>query len=736
MDKERRSVNCDQGSDKSARVASSRAKWTPSSKFNKILSNIERSILNQFTHHSNGTNDGASDAKNSRHKHRCNKTTSATRHQSRPPQVERDDDNSSKLTAAQTASSGKRTDDQQPVMKGSHSHSQVTSTSNNTKIKLHSNEDTSGRAKMTVNKNQQRHVFAALQNINVANPRLSIPPPHANDEARNQRHKLLFDGTVALSGQSYDADTRVALPPTDQRTSKTNSRLDELGNKSDIIRSNCSPASSAKSLPTLSVNSAPRSQSIANDDEESGFATYQSRRSLFLNDTISNDIKGKHQDKGTSNMILLHSNNTPTGTRSYNHAAINQTRSQDRQNFQVNPNYTNQFRSVPTQITNTQQLLTSNQVPISSVEQVPNSNFFTSNNFANQQISLSHFNNRQNQFYGMLGPSGTLPHIFPSESDQQIYVNAPPKPRRYQFYDPTNHQSVHPGPVNPLSISSSSGPTNPVISVSHGDAKQFLHQQPMTIHRLGYNQALQRPPVPLHSSQQHYGIPYQPYQQQKAVANPDEPLESSRLLQPSGVNSQQRPINLPYTLTKSKSSLEACDLVKFKLDKFNGENRVMQQRYNTMSTNQPPQVPPPPAYLINCSRFNIMNQYPATIYPPQPATAQIAQNNLHRSRSVTHLSDFATRQDDQNIRILPINARSDPNTRYLQSSSLSTTNLEFIGQADNHYSFQQGQSVENPNRLLQHFTSKYIAWRLHQLIVNCTLTFRVTLSCRSCSKSK
>lgn len=561
------------------------AKWSSGSKFNKILNNIERSILAQF---GGASSNNSSDPLPERHHHRQHRNnhdslaaqsnTSGGLDQVSPP-------TKIKSTTATKSANNKlklNSSNQSAGTQRDAAHHQAIQTMDRVTSELQQRGEGGSKSatlaastsqpmpanrngKMILNKYQQQIASAMQTNKNLpssatsagkqsgggtvssySHNRLSIPPPHANDEARNQNHRFLlgcpstqssdFNSTNDQMASIYDQG-RVA-PPISKHSATVTDHQSSL-----FYHNSASPASSAQSLPVTKTGipqpTQNRSRINATDDEESGFCTYRSRRAAMnvppSANRFSNDV-----GKPENNMIFFQANQpSPMGNLTNinaNTLSLQQQQYQ-RQQQMFHQNNLLQSRLMQQQsMNNTQQQQQLNQVPISQGVMYN----------SNMKVQYHQNANRQGDFrnptYGSYGHLGPVPYPQVSLQQQhppqplydgQIYANAPPKPRRYQYYDPSlnfnrNSTGITKAPIYP---------PNP--------ATQIIG--PRVVATPGYQ----------YSSQQ---VP-QLYNQQR-----NELINASGSHVPYGPQRQLPMLPPPSTLTKSKSSLDVADISRFKQD--------------------------------------------------------------------------------------------------------------------------------------------------------------------------
>lgn len=695
-----------------------------SSKFNRILNNLERSILSQFSNQHNVNNNSRTTKpiKSSHSSTSKSHQTSSSANIMTPISIP--------IAANLQSQTKKRCNNAQQVQKDS--HPTTAATASREKITFQVNKMDSQRqqqkpskSKMILNKYQQQIVSTMCSNQLLVNNKLSIPPPHANDEARNQNHRLLFGGadtsTKNNNQSSHDTDNR----PSSSIRSSANKKADDMSNKIHEVtqlRSNSSPASSAVSLPAIPSkpgsqyhNSNKRSikglnSNLLDVDDESGFFTYQSQRSLLTKATTNNQelTDGESQNKKSQNnsMILVPTTQVPLGKIDFNMVSPQQ---QYLYNYQTQPNphhNQNHHQQLPQQSMNTQQqqLVAGNQVPIISLDSmnhphISNNNQQLLNHMTNTQHpqGLNQFNNHR-QLYASYGAPLTnvtvssntlLPYVGAHfDQEQQIYANAPPKPRRYQYYDP-NQSMFSPALVATQTQNLPSMSNNATILVKQPYSNQrILTQQHQANHPIYTNASyLQAPRL---------------YQQQMVQGNHQQEnnnLQEQHHRQQLQINYpyiQHRHLGIPSTMTKSKSNLDARDLLRFKQsDRQLADSDV--NRSNTLRPGNHQQ-------LIYGSRYDGLNSYhnaPLQLSAQQPVgmSNYIQNSNLQRSKSVSHLlADYNNYLTNCNQPHDLINDCRQTSTapKFISVSSASTNNLNFVGLVP-----VSGQQVSQVNQFVK-----------------------------------
>lgn len=768
---------------------------SPSSKFNRIFSNLERSILSQFNGNTNNN---------------ANATTATTTTNSQCGNRLKFSASAANLPSqAQSKSSTNSSPNNK--FKVQNDSLQTASTSDR-RIALHQqkqmkSEPTTTKVKTTLNKYQQQIVSTMRQNqhhlllnaagshnINNTN-KLSIPPPHANDEARNQSHRLLFGAPPASASQEQsDSVNRTSLvvgssatlrPSKRHTTTRVGDiiRLDDaLASGDSTTRASSSPASSAKSLPTTIIassnkssgsqecnsnsNSSNKESKTNKEDEESGFSTYQSNRSLIANShsiTSTGDKSSKQQSSSNhSNMIIMQTQTQVSPLISgpcINFNNGNATLVPQKMMYGYYPTQVSQ------QSMNTQQhqlVGASNQVPImSTLDQTVATNNCYTNNQSNllqqqQQINhhhhnhqpmrlsqnnhfndLQHHQNQQPPFGSLYSGSMTVPmqstqHHQPVASNldanvtggQEIYANAPPKPRRYQYYDTTatfgqprfaHHQLMLAPQMLPAKPATMITTTTTAALPTGNNANSFYqHQQ---YNRQNYPQQPQMPNQQPIYNISYLQVPNNLYQQQLQQHQPSARANNGALLmnnnQYNGFQHRPAPPLPPGQagwLTKSKSSLETCDLMRYKLNKSSPID-TQQQAHSNASHCVPQLYNQQQHQQIYGSRFDNSNSqqqqqqqqhYPVSNHHQQ---SHFAQSNLQRSKSVTQLvPDYehqrATNQQAQQQRdlLLADSRRTINGAKFL--SSASTTNLNVAGLYNEQNQFanfsSQTQQLQQP----------------------------------------
>lgn len=756
-------------------------KWASSSKFNRILGNIERSIINQFA--------GSNSSSNNDHHKSCGnkingKNKQTANQKCKPP--------SSHTIGNALKSNQNKKAFEQVVQKDPHQiaakiankitlqakSNSATNSANSTRggaeLSTTNNSKTNGN-KTTLNKYQQQIVSTMRSNQLLVNNKLSIPPPHANDEARNQNHRILF-GSSATAIQTFDtknSEQHISNPQIQHTNNSSRFRTSVEVDHSkqvnkletnyiiqrqqqDALGSNSSPASSARSLPTLTTkplgsqplsshtnnNTTTTNNTSKDDEEESGFPNYQSRRSLISTTRSVQDysLNCEQIQNKPNNMIPMQINQVPIGL------PLNYNQQPMYKSATLMPNYHQQqdphkvkHWQHQQQVITTQNYLNSNnhhhqqlvgagnQVPILTADTSNNNNpltrytnntnpqlhQFTSTSNNNAQTFNQPFsdNQQQQQLYVLYCPTSiAIVPISSVDNGQQIYANAPPKPRRYQYYD--SYQTTHSIPHLTTTSTTSSASANsiqppPVITVSNGNNPQLLRHQPQQLvfsHPNNFRQSLSHinQQVQHHHQQQQQRIKtLQPSYNTSYVQLPNahqglglkahDPSidQTSQSMHYNGSYFKQQPPPRP-TLIKSKSNLDAAELMKFKLDKSFYQQQSQTNTLHIQSNRQP----------IYCSQYDINHRFPDLATQHTPFN-YVPQSNLQRSKSVSHLAPEYNSQiinqsnqhrptDTLLVESLPTYERKHPSV-----SSASTTNLNYIGLVQS-----ESRQFEQPSRVL------------------------------------
>lgn len=600
-----------------------------------------------------------------------------------------------------------------------------------------------GGNRTTLNKYQQQIVSTMRSNPLLVNNKLSIPPPHANDEARNQNHRILFGAPT--NHQTYDTtnDSDLVFNAQTDNKLRTSVEIDHSGKQSkldsnrqqDSLRPNSSPASSARSLPTLTTKSSGSQQSsshISNritatskdDEEESGFTNYRSRRSLVstarsVQDYPTNTEPPQQNKNKPNNMLPMQINQVPINAHSL---SFNQhlCKSTNLIPYSQDSHHTQAIKWQPTtQAINTQnylhhhnhnqqQIVGGNQVPIITAD-TGNTTRYTNNphQFANGNNNSQKFNQfsdhhqqqqHQQQLYVLYCPTSfAIVPINSVDSGQQIYANAPPKPRRYQYYDSYQTHSIPHTVTSTAHSTSTSLPPPPVITVSDGNPlvchpQQQQQPQPQMFNHHDYRQSLshihqqqmqqQQQQQRIKSLQPTHNISYMQLQnahQNLSITNQD-PLmnQAGQSMQYNGSYLHPQLPNI-QPLTKSKSNLDAADLMKFRLDRlpFNQASRA--NTLHIQSNRQP----------IYCSQLDINHRFPDLAQ--QSTSYNYPQSsNLQRSKSVSHLVPEYDPNQTNHQQQQQQSQRDQTNNLFVESlstserklpsvSSASTTNLNYVG---------------------------------------------------------
>lgn len=665
-------------------------RWNSGSKFNTILNNLEKTILNQF-HSQQQTQVNRTKTCNQKAKQNAIQTSVRQKLNSLSSNLNTSTSQIKKVEHIKTSSY-----QQQQVQDDTTSASKATIASNDqkgfsNKVTLQSKNETSIKKRnTTLNKYQQQIVSTLRSSQNLLNNKLSIPPPHATNEARNENHRILF-GSISQQtpNQSETTSDLINRNVTDAaNTSKVPSRnsngpiqIADYSLNETRMPPNLSPASSAKSLPNLALKSVGsqlnKLNECENDAKDSGFPTYRSRRSLLLNQpsqtnqpSPTSNISYELKSPSTQNMLqpnqqLMHS---PSQPFSHIHNVDNTTSM-----TRMQPMFNTQTTSS-----------NSNQVPIMLLD--PNRGYINATSMStvgeNHQKFDQHNNYPHNvyNFYVPNRQSLTKNFIDPG---QQIYANAPPKPRRYQYYDQNQM------PMNQMYQAHNVMP-NQVNGQPNGSARYFPQFQ-MSPYPINSQHMIQAKPL---NDQSNFGQIV--YNQHNFATNNSQlfPHEiQKKNLQPNRPNyqhSSHTQVSDPMqpVLIRSKSSLEACELLRYKSEK---------QLYS--NNDQPP---------------NYLQRYPSYSQSHHPHLnyrdsvhhgigSSFNSNNLSRSKSVSHLaarpSDQATQNDLENRYSLTTDHKP------MTVSSASTTNLNYIGlNPTNHLNSRINQTLVtqySPNKQTQ-----------------------------------
>ena len=695
--------------DAGARSRSSR--WNSSSTFNRILGNIERSIKGQFSvDKDNDNNYNSKIRKNSRQQVR---------------------DRFELISGPSLRGDAGRKNKSQRETK---TESRITSSSSSSSSRAFTNKSTGGETlgKMTPNKKEDQPTSMIYQTHMMASSKLSIPPPHANDEARNynlfistnvnrnnESTPLLGFDSSTCSSSSHDVN-QLGGQICDRRPLGASNNATIIDNRQlkngNYLSSGSSPASSARSLPNApafppshsdrSHHQTSGSQTQSNtkrnnndDSEESGFSTYQSRRSLQaqtaqmysqkLNST--NQQAGDHNKENNmfanyprsylSSTIMEHDGGMSNGRANvqqqqngnhlfpHSQASLMRNQNFDRDQLPYLTTQQHNLRAINNvhliqndiskQVPIHPQLspITSNNINFSGP---PNQRFSTMGRSVPQHQrssivpnSTSNLDNQRQNFIGLPASIDT------EQQQQQIYANAPPKPRRYLYYDNTttyNHNMM----MNQLAARLDNG----------------VH--PRQQQQMGRPQ----PSLPSKLNQSHYNLNSQP-------SVPSLFQEKSQLLDSYQNNRDATrangsflfPMQQHQPMLKSKSSLDPSDIVKFRQNRRASEQTNEQQIYCSRPStiiHASSQVHSKPQNDLARNHFSQLS------FNPQPG------GNLARSKSVTHLlpeSDGLQLSNTHDIPSRMLNcfrtenmARPEQSLRNLPAkSSASTTQLNLIG---------------------------------------------------------
>lgn len=721
-----------------------------SSKFNRILNNLERSILNQF-----GNQQHSATSNNNKSSRVTNKPAKGS-HSTPQSSSSANGLTSINLPAAAVLQSqtNKRCNnnavqqvqkDARPTTTTAAARERITF-QEAAKADLQRQQQKPSNSKMILNKYQQQIVSTMRSNQLLVNNKLSIPPPHANDEARNQNHRLLFGaGDSSAQNNRQLHDTGDCNWVSSSSRSSANKKADTIGNKMcevSQLRSNSSPASSAVSLPAIPLKPGSqynhnnsnnkqsikeRDSSLTDADDESGFFTYQSQRSLssaktaatnqdasILTNANANELQNK-TPQGSGSMILVpNTTQVPLGPVDYNMVSPQQ---QFLYNYHTQPiqhlNHNHPTHSQQSMNTQQQQLVASNQVPIISLGSRSHSYTSNDNNSSQQMNHVANNMRGSNQQYNdrhrlysssycapapnvTVSPNTLLPYVGgPFDQSQQIYANAPPKPRRYQYYD--SNQSMFPAAMM--------AGTSQNLSTMSNNPSVHLIKQPFSNQRIMANQHQQQQQInhPIYNSS-YIQVPSL-YQQRIVQQNNQQPANNQlqqhrQLLQINNpyVQHNQHAM-MPSAITKSKSSLDARDLMRFKQSTGRQVVGGDSNRSNTLrlSHQQPHQQ------LIYGSRYEGLNGYPSASMHmsnqhPVALSSYSQSNHLQRSKSVSHLladyNGYLANNPQQDLIIDRRQATAAP--KFLSVSSASTNNLNYVGLMP-----VSAQQVSQPNQFVK-----------------------------------
>lgn len=638
-------------------------KWNSGSKFNLILNNLEKTILNQFhsSQHQTGkptTQDTLKAKQNAiksgvRQKFNSLSSSFIQQHDNMS-QIKRQHQQSDKLSTEQQVQANTNTDNNQR-------------NALNRVALQSSNNDNINKRNTTLNKYQQRIVSTLRSSQNLLNTKLSIPPPHASDEARHENHRLLFGGIT----NDANLTSSNGIGDDVKNSSTQANKLAQAKPAFEPVptqRASLSPASSAKSLPNLTLKTGEVNQrkelTSHGTDEESGFATYQSRRSLI----IRNSTAIEHPEVANRGPGEYKSLTGLNSQRQHNQMFVNTIASHQSTPF---PYSTSQHLNNTTSMTERQALYNnqtiatqnSNQVPISSLssrDSLPRASNIISN--TNQRLKREQYDDRHLAMQNFYNPHGPVPSGGYIDSGQQIYANAPPKPRRYQYYDHSQMnfpQMMHfsQAPVtSPLSIMPNGGAgytqlplIQPFLTPGNRQVAPRQLDDGLALGQIAYDQRIMTYAGP-------NSIAHNNLIQKHSIQNPNRNMEFQ-----SGPS-----VPFQYVM-RSKSSLEACDLLRYKTDK---------QRFPDPPTfidypSYPQQAP------LNYHNLPENNWTGCSQGPWQAMQNELhPMSSLNRSKSVSHLAPMNV----MNYHQLAENRNSSiVDTKFVPISSASTTNLNLIG---------------------------------------------------------
>lgn len=658
---------------------------------------------------------------------------------------------------------------------------------------------------------------------------LTIPPPHATDEARIENHRMIFGNSVANSSSlslldsvdskdkntmgnvttnlatvaghstknilhhnNSDGSNTIQQKPTKSQMNPDphsvslfpNHYTPNAQHDTSNLRPNTSPTSSAISLPNListqkqqnnlqgsqqsllhnlhnqnsnnNINTRPFGQNHQtssinendDDDEESGFATYQSNRQLVsqrsnLNPTPRStppQIPSRTNHSSTTAGELRRSMNSYQQLQQFNRQQqqqlTNQTLKANQMNQQIQHNniygYHNATMQASTAIQSHQQLALQSQTNSKNIVSMmgqPN-NGFNNPYLGPQNMTIA--SNVVDQFaqgFTFHESSRSQPSSIVDATNQQIYANAPPKPRRYQYYDPNRR-------IFPNILPHASGPSYSPITItdSSGQTIQYTQAQPQ-LHQGLYIQDSQQQMVPTQFNPMQQNQQISQHHQQQMINNPPSlvdqingPQNVQRSIadvhlqrqQPQQQLTQFRPqFQPPHALVKSKSSLDTNDVLRYKLvrqpqplNTVRDDTAVTSHQrypehlnaYNLYAENLNNMQNVPSQIQYNLDNNNVHRQL-TTQYPGQYLDLNM-QSNLSRSKSVTHLSGdmSAAPQSIRNTgpyfgeyrHSLILNQRPP-----MPVSSASVTRLNYIGQNLNPSNLlvQQQQQQQQQNNV-------------------------------------
>lgn len=686
--------------------------WTSSSKFNRILGNLERSILGQFNQNTSNGNISRSHA-SGKSRSQITKQTSAKRKQAIQHSSVRNEASISNQAISEERASER--EHKQAAAHQSTSRDRITAATNALKSTADAMLASEALGKLTLHECQQQppqrqcQLFNAINSNQIfASNKLPIPPPHVNDEARSINKAMLFGSGAALAQhQSFETNNTDASASSASSTMNRSNKLafERRQNESRYAnRPNSSPASSAKSLPATAPKSeshpAKHSSAINKDDEESGFPTYQSRRSFLLNHHLQQQQQQQQapQEDASNDkkMMLAHMNMPPTQlqgvatSRLYN-PYLNGNLHQSQQQYLRNVQH-----QVPMQQQFNQQFQLNSRAPMPPPAPPPppplsyDRRYFPTG-YNNLNLSaINSFNPNHYPSFQPLPPTSIHDSTNLSQVQrlqerydiidncQQIYANAPPKPRRYQYYDLA---SIQGDGTQTASNPAGAALVKTIAPVQQNRSITYQRQQmPMNNHQaiapmVSHQQKLANNSsnlscinVPPSLYNKREGLTKQSLQHDNAISY----AQQQQYLQQQQSRHLQYPyypevaVNGPtiYPMVKSKSSLDAGDLMRLR------RNRLSNAVTNSQQNGQQPAFDYRSGGLIaapqNLGAINSRHSF------------QPAPGGIQRSKSVTHLlPEFETQSSE------PVYQDQDQHAGYRLApvSSASTNHLNLAGQS-------------------------------------------------------
>lgn len=603
--------------------------------------------------------------------------------------------------------------------------------------------------------NTQNHL--ATKPLSTNSHKLSIPPPHANEEARSHNQALLFGRSVVeavtslsvshqpnkSSAINSNASHSESSPKKSSATSRlvgtdaarpTSATITEARDDSQRISS---PARSSivtrlgsqlnGNLRKNSLSSKETNSNLLNrtEDEESGFSSYQSRRQPLNLRSSNGQITSADvpQDPAIEQISLSTATNTTASNMIPTPQSYWQSQNSAKSYPQNQPHlYQNQLQQrnaysqhyaqqqspmIHSQIfQNSQSIIPINQMPMLSpiLRKNLENQLYDPPTQQQQQARVNYLKQMQAQqhqppmsmeqpIYGLhSAPPQVKPYTLLGGSDnQQIYANAPPKPRRYQFYNNILESASYPMQVTRATNLSG---TIPTIRTNSGVQQQNSPMRPYEHVATGVNQPhMTDIPVSFHQNLMD-DMNYTSHMSQ----NSSYTLRHNQQLQRQ---QQQEQLNF-VQINKSKSSLESGDLAKFRQNRQlriipSARPQAWHPTFGPMVGEINPLSGPAHHTHDVASVSGLSNQW-------------LDGSRLQRSKSVTHLLPDIEMQINLDGRAKDMwndSRRVVNNLKHLNTSAASTTNLNNVANTiyNSNYNVQYvlDSNANNLNRALSSY---------------------------------